>query len=116
MDNSQNGQPQKKRASKSTEEILEKEKKEVAELKARLQKKEARLNQRLRKERNGQLVALGVLAEIIYKAGGQGAKLLKESAQASLKDRNLERVGAAFARLDKEVKPDGQAAQGDTHG
>ena len=118
MDESQNGQPKKKRVSKSTEEILEKEKKEVAELKAKYQKKEAQYNQRLRKERNGQLVALGVLAEMIYKAGGQGAEMLKEAAQANLKDRNLARVLAAFSRIEKEARPapepDGQAdPQGD---
>lgn len=117
MDDFQNKQtPEnpKKRISKSPEEIRAKEKKELDELKAKLQKKEALYNQRLRKERNGQLVALGVLAEIIYKAGGQGAKVLKEAAQANLKDRNLERVLAAFSRLDGAAKPDGQAApQGD---
>lgn len=107
MDESQNKQPQenqKKAAKKSAESYLEKQKKELSELRSKLQKKEALYNKMLRKERDGQLVALGVLAEMIYKAGGQGAKVLKEAAQANLKDRNLERVTAAFARLDGEAR------------
>ena len=116
MDESQDKQPQenqKKTARKSAESSIEKQKKELAELRSKLQKKEALYHKRLRKERDGQLIALGVLAEMIYKAGGQGAKVLKEAAQANLKDRNLERVTAAFARLDGEARPDSQAAPQD---
>ena len=47
----------------------EKRLKKIAQLKAQLQKEEARLNQDKRKERNGQLIALGVLVEEMYKSG-----------------------------------------------
>jgi len=114
MDESQKNQPQEKpqnRVKKSLDEILAKEKKELDELKNKIQKKESRYNQRLRKERNGQLIALGVLVEMLYKVADSAArsKWLKQAGTV-LKDRNLERVVAAFTRLDKEAPPSGQAS------
>jgi len=85
------------------ESFQEKQQKKVAILKARLQKEEARLNHRLRKDRTGQLVAAGVLVEQVYKTGDTKIReQLKEWAEANLKDRNLERTLAMFARLETE--------------
>lgn len=78
----------------------EKRKQKIAQLKAQLQKEEARLNQDKRKERNGQLFAFGVLVEEIVKGGNsQLVTMLEEEAKTRLKDRNLNRALAGFARL-----------------
>lgn len=78
----------------------ERRKQKIAQLKARLQKEESRLNQSQRKERNGQLIALGVLVEEVFKAGDEaGRQKLIESAKKHLKDRNLTRAFAGFERL-----------------
>jgi len=78
----------------------EKRLQKIAQLKARLQKEEARLNQDKRKERNGQLIALGVLVEEMYKAEDESSRIKwTDGAKKHLKDRNLERVLAAFSRL-----------------
>jgi hypothetical protein len=72
----------------------------IAQLKAKLQKEEARLSQDKRKERNGQLVAFGVLVEELFKAGDEAARQKWiDGAKKHLKDRNLERVLAGFQRL-----------------
>lgn len=78
----------------------EKRKQRIAQLKAKLQKEEARLNQDKRKERNGQLIAFGVLIEEIFKSGNsQLVRMLEDAAKTRLKDRNLNRALAGFGRL-----------------
>lgn len=81
----------------------EKRKQRIAQLKAKLQKEEARLNQDKRKERNGQLIAFGVLVEEIFKSGNsQLVTMLEDAAKTRLKDRNLNRALAGFERLKSE--------------
>jgi len=76
----------------------------IAQLKARLQKEEAKLKTSQRKERTGQLVSWGVMVEEIFKGTDEaGRQRLIESAQKHLKDRNLERALAGFSRLAGEV-------------
>lgn len=83
----------------------ERRKQRIAQLKARLQKEEARLNQGERKKRNGQLVALGVLVEQMFKVGDNAARQKwEDAAKKHLEGRNLERVLAAFKRLETESK------------
>lgn len=83
----------------------EKRKLRIAQLKAKLQKEEARLNQEKRKERNGQLIAFGVLVEEIFKLGDEKIIFsLTEAAKTRLKDRNLYRAIAGFERLKEEGK------------
>lgn len=78
----------------------EKRRNKIAQLKAQLQKEEARLNQDKRKERNGQLIALGVLVEEMYKSGDETARQKwLDGAKKHLKDRNLTRALAGFERL-----------------
>lgn len=78
----------------------EKRKLKIAQLKAQLQKEEAKLNQSQRKERNGQLIALGVLVEEMFKSGDETARQKwTDGAKKHLKDRNLSRALAAFFRL-----------------
>jgi len=81
----------------------ERRRKKIAELKARLQKEEARLSQDKRKERTGQLVAFGVLVEELFKAGDEAARQKWiDGAKKHLADRNLTRVISGFSRLHGE--------------
>lgn len=81
----------------------EKRKKRIAQLKAQLQKEEAKLNQNQRKERNGQLVAFGVYVEEFFKTADEDARRkLEESIKKHLKDRNLTRALAGLTRLKGE--------------
>lgn len=81
----------------------EKRRQKIAQLKAQLQKEEAKLNQTQRKARNGQLVAFGVYVEEFFKAADPDAKKkLEESIKKHLKDRNLERALAGLVRLNGE--------------
>lgn len=88
---------------KTSETTDEKRFKRIAKLKAKIQKEEALLNHSRRKKRDGQLVALGVLVEDIYKSSdAAGRNQWREKAKERLKERNLDRVLAAFSRLDGE--------------
>lgn len=72
----------------------------IAQLKARLQKEEARLADSERKKRTGQLVSWGVMVEEIFKSTDEaGRQKLVESAKKYLKDRNLQRALEGFSRL-----------------
>ncbi|WP_280120297.1 hypothetical protein [Sangeribacter muris] len=72
----------------------------IAQLKARLQKEEARLADSERKKRTGQLVSWGVMVEEIFKSADEaGRQRLIESAKKHLKDRNLQRALEGFSRL-----------------
>lgn len=78
----------------------ERRKQKIAQLKAKLQKEEARLNQSQRKERNGQLIAFGVLFEQYYRDSDPVQReAFKALAEKYLKDRNLTRALAGFERL-----------------
>lgn len=81
----------------------EKRLKRIEQLQARIAKEKARLNDAARKERTGQLVAAGVLMELIYKSADfDGRKRISEKAETHLTDeRNLNRVKAMFLRLDE---------------
>lgn len=78
----------------------EKRLKRIAQLKARLQKEEARLADSERKKRTGQLVSWGVMVEEIFKnADESGRQWLMDSAKKYLKERNLQRALEGFSRL-----------------
>lgn len=78
----------------------ERRKKRIAQLKAQLQKEEARLSKDKRKERDGQLIAFGVLVEEMFKSGDETArKKWIDGAKKHLKERNLARAIAGFERL-----------------
>ena len=78
----------------------EKRKLKIAQLKAQLQKEESRLNKDKRKERDGQLIAFGVLIEEAFKTGDEAARQKwVDLAKKHLKDRNLTRALAGFERL-----------------
>lgn len=74
--------------------------KRIAQLRARLQKEEARQAEDQRKKRNGQLVSWGVMVEEIFKnADEAGRQRLIDSAKKHLKERNLQRALEGFSRL-----------------
>ena len=75
----------------------------IDQLKARLQNEEAKLRSQARKERNAQLVALGVFWEICSR--NQTREQLKEMREAMrevLKGRTLNLALAAVDRIEKE--------------
>lgn len=84
-------------------EILTTEKKRIQrieQLKAKLQKEQAKLSASKRKERDGQLISFGVYIEEFFKSSNEDArKRLEESIKSHLKDRNLERALAGLKRL-----------------
>lgn len=71
--------------------------------KQKLAQKAAALNREARKERDGQLIAWGIMTEIQY---GNGTPEQQEqfiaAAHKYLKDRNLSRALEGFARLEEE--------------
>ena len=78
----------------------ERRKQKIAQLKAQLQKEESRLNKDKRKERDGQLIAFGVLVEEMFKtAEPENRQKRLDGAKKHLKDRNLTRALAGFERL-----------------
>lgn len=78
----------------------------IAQLKAKLQKEEARLSKDKKKERDGQLIAFGVYVEEFFKSADiDGKKRLEESIKKHLSGRNLERALAGLARMGGGVSP-----------
>jgi len=78
----------------------EKRAKQKAQLKARLAKLEAFESREKRKERDGQLIAWGVLVEEMFKSGeSESRQKWIDGAKKHLKDRNLARALAGFTRL-----------------
>ena len=75
----------------------------IEQLKAKLQKEQAKLSASKRKERDGQLISFGVYIEEFFKSSNEDArKRLEESIKTHLKDRNLERALAGLKRLSEE--------------
>ena len=72
----------------------------IAQLKAKLQKEEARLSNDKRKERDGQLIAFGVYVEELFKSADMDERnRLEESMKKHLSGRNLERALAGLSRI-----------------
>jgi hypothetical protein len=78
--------------------------KRIAQLKAKLQKEEARLSKDKRKERDGQLIAFGVYVEEFFKhADVEERTRLEESIKKHLSGRNFERALAGLVRMGGDV-------------
>ena len=72
--------------------------------KEKLAQKAAALNKEARKERDGQLIAWGIMVEAQYRNGSsEQRERVVTTAHELLKDRNLNRALAGFARLDDEI-------------
>ena len=75
----------------------------IDQLKARLQNEEAKLRSQARKERNAQLVALGVFWEICSRDQTEDQlKEMREAMRKVLKGRSLNLALAAVDRIEKE--------------
>ena len=74
----------------------------IAQLRARLQKEEAKQAEVHRKKRDGQLFSWGIMVEEIFKseiADEAGRQRLIDSAKRHLKEKNLQRALEGFTRL-----------------
>lgn len=72
----------------------------IAQLRARLQKEEAKQAEVHRKKRDGQLFSLGIMVEEIFKSADEaGRQRLIDSAKRHLKEKNLQRALEGFTRL-----------------
>ena len=72
--------------------------------KQKLAQKAAALNREARKERDGQLIAWGIMVEARYRnASPDLREHIISTTREFLKDRNLSRALAGFARLDDEM-------------
>jgi hypothetical protein len=69
-----------------------------------LREKKAQISREKRKERGGQLVALGIMVEAAFKSLTPEAKAKLRSWADLLDARNKQRVFAAFERLGLETK------------
>ena len=79
----------------------------INQLKAKLQKEQAKLTTIARKERNGQLIALGIFGELVYKEASRDERIkMATNAGKLLSGRNLDRVLGAFKRLEEEKNQD----------
>lgn len=77
---------------------------QVEKLEAELKEKKAQISREKRKERGGQLVALGIMVEFVFKGlTPEGNAKLRGWAEP-LDDRNKRRVLAAFERLDSKTE------------
>ena len=78
----------------------QKREKRIAQLRAKLQKEEAKQADSQRKKRNGQLISWGILVEEVFKNADEASRQqLIDSAKKHLKNRNLQRALEGFARL-----------------
>ena len=84
--------------------------KQVEKLEAELKEKKAQMASEKRKERGGQLVALGIVLESAFRRMGPAERNKVQGWAEPLDPRNKLRAQAAFARLLSEAKPPETAA------
>lgn len=85
--------------------------KQVEKLEAELKEKKAQISREKRKERGGQLVALGIMVEVAFKGLTPEGKAKLRAWADPLDARNKQRVLAAFERLGPEERAPEAAAQ-----
>ena len=76
--------------------------KQVEKLEAELKEKKAQISREKRKERGGQLIALGIMVELAFKGLTPEGKAKLRGWAEPLDARNKQRVLAAFERLELE--------------
>ena len=77
--------------------------KQVEKLEAELKKKKAQISREKRKERGGQLIALGIMVEAAFKTAAPAERAMLQRWAEPLDARNRQRVSDAFARLSAEI-------------
>ena len=85
--------------------------KQVEKLEAELKEKKAQISREKRKERGGQLVALGIMVEQAFRRLAPAEKSRLQSWAEPLDPRNKQRVLAAFERMSEEAKEPEAAAE-----
>lgn len=85
--------------------------KQVEKLEAELKEKKAQISRKKRKERGGQLVALGIMVEVAFKGLTPEGKAKLRAWAEPLDARNKQRVLAAFERLGRDERAPETAAQ-----
>ena len=85
--------------------------KQVEELETKLKEKKAQISREKRKERGGQLVALGIMVEVAFKGLTPDGKAKLRGWAEPLDARNKQRVLAAFERLGLEERAPEAAPQ-----
>ena len=85
--------------------------KQVEKLEAELKEKKTQISRERRKERGGQLVALGIMVEVAFKALTPEGKAKLRAWADPLDARNKQRVLAALERLGLEEKAPEAAVQ-----
>ena len=85
--------------------------KQVEKLEAELKEKKAQISREKRKERGGQLVALGIMVEVAFKGLTPEGKAKLRTWAEPLDARNKQRVLAAFDRLGMEERAPEATAQ-----
>ena len=84
--------------------------KQVEKMEAELKEKKAKMASEKRKERGGQLVALGIMIELVFRRMGPAEKARVQGWAEQLDPRNKQRALTAFARLMSEAKEPQAAA------
>ena len=77
--------------------------KKIEKLEAELKEKKAQISREKRKERGGQLVALGIMVELAFKGLTPDGKAKLRGWAEPLDARNKQRVLAAFERLESKT-------------
>ena len=77
--------------------------KQVEELETKLKEKKAQISREKRKERGGQLIALGIMVEVAFKSMTPEGKAKLRGWAEPLDARNKRRVLAAFDRLEPKT-------------
>jgi hypothetical protein len=78
--------------------------KQVEKLEAELKEKKAQISRQKRKERGGQLIALGIMVQVAFKGLTPDGKAKLRGWAEPLDTRNKQRVLTAFERLSAETK------------
>ena len=85
--------------------------KQVEKLEADLKEKKAQISRNKRKERGGQLVALGIMVEVAFKGLTPDGKVKLRGWAEPLDARNKQRVLAAFERMESKTEAPESAPQ-----
>lgn len=76
----------------------------ISQLKAQIQKEQAKLKEESRKERNGQLIAFGIWVENFLKSNPAKIDEMRDSAKELLTNRNLARFLSGIKRITEEIE------------
>lgn len=97
--------------SPDTRTTMEKRIDKISQLKAQIQKEQAKLKEEARKERNGQLIAFGIWVENFLKSNPAKIDEMRDSAKELLTNRNLDRFLSGVKRIYEEIEAPKKSAE-----